>query len=96
MKPATPPERRAGVAPVLVQKGTRPEVSEEDVATAEEPPLPPVAEIVTGEEPITVKEVQEAEPEQEAVVVATLERALVPFPYRSSAELKVALPVPPC
>jgi len=29
------------------------------------------------------------------VVVATLESALVPFPYRSSEEVKVVLPVPP-
>jgi len=37
-KPATPPERRAGLAPVVVQKGTRPEVSAEEVPTVPEPP----------------------------------------------------------
>ena len=36
-----------------------------------EPPEPPVEEIVIGDEPIIVKGVQEAEPEQEAVVVAS-------------------------
>src|SRR5205085_2926264 len=36
-----------------------------------EPPPPPVAEIVIGEEPMMVKDEQDALPEQEAVVVAT-------------------------
>ena len=43
-------------------------------------PLPPDTLMVTGLEPIAVNEVQEAEPEQDTEVVATEERALVPFP----------------
>ena len=35
-----------------------------------EPPVPPLAEIVIGDEPITVKGEQEAEPEHDAVDVA--------------------------
>jgi len=44
----------------------------EEVEIEPEPPVPPVAEIVIGEEPMTVNGVQEAEPEQEAEVVATV------------------------
>ena len=43
----------------------------EVVPKVPEPP-PPEAEILTGEEPMTVKAVQEALPVQDAVVVATV------------------------
>ena len=61
----------------------------------ERPALPPVTVIVTGLEPMAVKEVQEAEPEQDTEVVATEERALVPFPYSNWEEVNVPFPVPP-
>lgn len=42
MNPATPPDRRAGVAAVEVQKGIRPDVSGDEVETVPAPPPPPV------------------------------------------------------
>lgn len=44
VKDELPPERRAGVAPVEVQKGIRLEVSAEEVATLPDPPPPPELE----------------------------------------------------
>lgn len=38
-KPEDPPERRAVVAPVVVQNGTRPDVSADEVPTVPEPAL---------------------------------------------------------
>jgi hypothetical protein len=72
VKFALPPERVAGVPDVEVQKGTSVAVSAEDVATLPVPPEPPEAEIVIGVEPRIVKDVHEAEPEHETVVVGTL------------------------
>lgn len=99
--PVTPSElvptfpSSAGVAAFDVQYERNPEVSLVEVETVPDPPAPPVAEIVIGEEPMIVKGVQEAEPLQEAVVVATEERAFVPLPYMSWLEVNVPTPVPP-
>ena len=51
--------------------------------------------IVIGDEPMTVNEVQESEPEQLTDVVATLASPLVPLPYRSCEAVRVDWPVPP-
>jgi hypothetical protein len=62
----------SGVAPAVVKYARDETTPGEEVETLPEPPLPPVAEMVTGEAPMTVKGVQDAEPEHDAVVVETL------------------------
>lgn len=85
----------AGVAEFEEKVATCPDTSLVEVATFPEP-LPPVAVMVMGEDPITVKAVQEALPEQEALVVATVCTAFVPAPYKSLLEVNDVAPVPPC
>lgn len=92
-KPATPPERVAGVAPVEVQKGTRPEVSEEEVAIGEEPELAPV--MVNGVEPMVTNGLQDTVPEQDTVVVGTAVMRSAELPISRRPAGNVVVPVPP-
>lgn len=93
-KPATPPERSAGVAPVVVQNGTRPEVSDVEVLTGNAPAAAPV--IVMGELPRILNAVQDTVPAHEAVVVGVaVRRRDEPLPVTTQLEGKVVVPVPP-
>lgn len=78
---------------LVVEVATNHEAIRGSVDVAE--PTDPVPVIVNGEAPMTVKGLQDVVPVQDTEVVATLESALVRFPYNSWPEVKVVLPVPP-
>jgi hypothetical protein len=88
--------RSSGKAPEVVHVARPLTAGVVDVETVPEPPAPPVAEIVIGEEPMTVKEEHEAEPEHEAVVVETSVSLKLLLPASSLPPVKVEVPVPPC
>lgn len=85
---------KAGVALVVVQYAKKPCVSLVEVETV--PLLPPVAFMVTGEAPNTVKAVQEAEPVHVTVVVGVLAIVFTPVAYKAppcERALEVANPI---
>ena len=68
-----------------------------DVVVLHVPPVPPppVTLMVMGDEPMAVNPLHETVPEHATEVVAMLESALVPLPYKSCEEVRDETPVPP-